>query len=142
VSPLLGGPARLRPFAPALHLHQRKSSRNLHLQTEPRVSTHHVVNHSSHQGATIHWSLDAPVLTCPSRHRQGRRWGGREEPEPRWEKGPRNEEPSRRRLRLCHSCSVGVSRAGFPHARVDSILLFFILIIFHLSVDRTSSQTI
>jgi hypothetical protein len=32
VSPLLGGPARLRPFAPAFHLHQRKSIRNLHLQ--------------------------------------------------------------------------------------------------------------
>jgi hypothetical protein len=32
VSPLLGGPARHRPFAPALHLHQRKSNRNLHLQ--------------------------------------------------------------------------------------------------------------
>jgi hypothetical protein len=32
VSPLLGGPARLRPFAPILHLHQRKSSHNLHLQ--------------------------------------------------------------------------------------------------------------
>jgi hypothetical protein len=32
VSPLLGGPARLRPFVPTLHLHQHKSSRNLHLQ--------------------------------------------------------------------------------------------------------------
>jgi hypothetical protein len=32
VSPFLEGPARLRPFAPALHLHQCKSSRNLHLQ--------------------------------------------------------------------------------------------------------------
>jgi hypothetical protein len=32
VSPLLGGPARHRPFALALHLHQRKSSCNLHLQ--------------------------------------------------------------------------------------------------------------
>jgi hypothetical protein len=32
VSPLLGGPTRHRPFTPALHLHQRKSSRNLHLQ--------------------------------------------------------------------------------------------------------------
>jgi hypothetical protein len=32
VSPLLGGPARHRRFALALHLHQRKSSRNLHLQ--------------------------------------------------------------------------------------------------------------
>jgi hypothetical protein len=29
---LLRGPARHRPFAPALHLHQRKLSRNLHLQ--------------------------------------------------------------------------------------------------------------
>jgi hypothetical protein len=32
VSLLLGGLARHRPFALALHLHQRKSSRNLHLQ--------------------------------------------------------------------------------------------------------------
>jgi hypothetical protein len=32
VSPLLGGPARHRPFALTLHLHQCKSSRNLHLQ--------------------------------------------------------------------------------------------------------------
>jgi hypothetical protein len=32
VSPLLGGPARHRPFALTLHLHQCKSSRNLHPQ--------------------------------------------------------------------------------------------------------------
>jgi hypothetical protein len=32
VSPFLVGPARHRPFAPTLHLHQRKSSCNLHLQ--------------------------------------------------------------------------------------------------------------
>jgi hypothetical protein len=32
VSPFLRGPTRHRPFAPTLHLHQRKSSRNLHLQ--------------------------------------------------------------------------------------------------------------
>jgi hypothetical protein len=32
VSLLLRGPARHRPFAPTLHLHQRKSSRNLHMQ--------------------------------------------------------------------------------------------------------------
>jgi hypothetical protein len=32
VSPLLGGPAWHKPFAPILHMHQRKSSRNLHLQ--------------------------------------------------------------------------------------------------------------
>jgi hypothetical protein len=32
VSPVLGGPARHRPSAPTLHLHQHKSSHNLHLQ--------------------------------------------------------------------------------------------------------------
>jgi hypothetical protein len=32
VSPLLGGPARHGPFVPTLHVHQCKSSRNLHLQ--------------------------------------------------------------------------------------------------------------
>jgi hypothetical protein len=32
VSPLRGGPARHRPFAPTIQLHQRKSSCNLHLQ--------------------------------------------------------------------------------------------------------------
>jgi hypothetical protein len=63
VSLLLGGPARHRPFAPTLHLHQRKSSRNLHLQYWPRVSPHHVANHSSQPGATIHRSSDAPVLS-------------------------------------------------------------------------------
>jgi hypothetical protein len=31
-SPLLGGPERHKPFTPTLHLHQRKSSRNLHLE--------------------------------------------------------------------------------------------------------------
>jgi hypothetical protein len=32
VSTLLGGPTKHRPFVLALHLHQRKSSRNLYLQ--------------------------------------------------------------------------------------------------------------
>jgi hypothetical protein len=36
VSPLLGGPARHRPFVPAFHLHQHKSSRNLHLQNSAK----------------------------------------------------------------------------------------------------------
>jgi hypothetical protein len=36
VSPLLGGPARYRPFALALHLDQPKSSCNLHLQYSPK----------------------------------------------------------------------------------------------------------
>jgi hypothetical protein len=33
--------------------------------TWPRVSPHHVVNHSSQPGATIHRSLDALVLSLP-----------------------------------------------------------------------------
>jgi hypothetical protein len=33
--------------------------------TWPRVSPHHVVNHSSQPGATIHWSSDTPVLNLP-----------------------------------------------------------------------------
>jgi hypothetical protein len=33
--------------------------------TRLRVSPHHVVNHSSQLGATIHRSLDAPVLNLP-----------------------------------------------------------------------------
>jgi hypothetical protein len=32
--------------------------------TRPRVSPHHVVNHSSQPGSTNHQSLDAPVLSC------------------------------------------------------------------------------
>jgi hypothetical protein len=31
--------------------------------TQPRVCPHHIVNHSSQRGATIHLSSDAPVLT-------------------------------------------------------------------------------
>jgi hypothetical protein len=33
--------------------------------TRPRVSPHHIVNHSSQPGATIHRSSDAPVLNLP-----------------------------------------------------------------------------
>jgi hypothetical protein len=33
--------------------------------TRPRVSPHHVVNHSSQPRATIHQSSDAPVLNLP-----------------------------------------------------------------------------
>jgi hypothetical protein len=65
VSPLLRVPARHRPFVPTLHLHQRKSSRNLHLQYSAKINPHHVVNHSSQLGATIHRSSDAVVLNLP-----------------------------------------------------------------------------
>jgi hypothetical protein len=42
VPPLLGGPTRHRPFAPTLHLHQRKLNRNLHLQYSAKSqSTQH-----------------------------------------------------------------------------------------------------
>jgi hypothetical protein len=37
--------------------------KNCTCNTRPRVNPHHVVNHSSHQGTTVHRSLDAPVLT-------------------------------------------------------------------------------
>jgi hypothetical protein len=39
VSPLLGGPARHRPFEPTLYMHQRKSSRNLHLQYSAKIQS-------------------------------------------------------------------------------------------------------
>jgi hypothetical protein len=69
ISPLLGGPARHRPFAPTLHLHQRKSSRNLHLQysakshSTPRCQSL-ITDRSDHPQprATIHRSSYAPVL--------------------------------------------------------------------------------
>jgi hypothetical protein len=35
--------------------------------TSPRVSPHHVVNHSSQPGATVDRSSDASVLTCTNR---------------------------------------------------------------------------
>jgi hypothetical protein len=63
VSFLLGGPARHRPFAPTLHLDQRNQAATCTYNTRPRVNPHHVVNHSSQPGATIHRSLDAPVLS-------------------------------------------------------------------------------
>jgi hypothetical protein len=44
--------------------------------TRPRVSPHHVVNHSSQPGATIHWSSDALVLACPCADKESR--GGRQ----------------------------------------------------------------
>jgi hypothetical protein len=80
VSPLLGGPARHRPFALALPapmqikpqpaLMQIKPQPapailNQESDTQPRVSPHHVVNYSSQPGATIHRSSDAPVLNLP-----------------------------------------------------------------------------
>jgi hypothetical protein len=54
-------PHMLRPFAPALHLHQRKSSRNLHLQYLAKSqSTPHC------QSLITPRSDHAPVLGCSS----------------------------------------------------------------------------
>jgi hypothetical protein len=59
VSPLLGGPARHQPFALALHLNQRKSSHNLHLQYSANSqSTPHC------QSLIIARSDHPPVLGC------------------------------------------------------------------------------
>jgi hypothetical protein len=54
VSPLLGGPARHRPFVISLHLHQSKSSRNLHLQYSAKSQStpcckSHIIARSDHQ---------------------------------------------------------------------------------------------
>jgi hypothetical protein len=70
VSPLLGGPARHRPFALTLHLHQRKSSRNLHLQYSAKSQSTRCC-----QSLIIATSDHPPVL---------RRSG----PQPRWPPGP------------------------------------------------------
>jgi hypothetical protein len=60
-------PHRHRPFALDLHLHHTNQAATYTCNTQPRVSLHHVANHSSHQGATIHWSSDAVVLrTSPT----------------------------------------------------------------------------
>jgi hypothetical protein len=63
VFPLLGCPAMHRPFALALHLHQRNQAATCTYNTQLRVCPYHNVNHSSQPVATIHRSSDAPVLT-------------------------------------------------------------------------------
>jgi hypothetical protein len=63
VSPLLGGLVRHRPFALALHLHQRKSSRNLHIQYSAKSQSTPRCQSLIEPGATIHRSSDALVLS-------------------------------------------------------------------------------
>jgi hypothetical protein len=65
VSPLLGGPARHRSFAPLFTCTNANQAATCTCNARPRVSPHHVVNHSSQPGATIHRSSDAPVLNLP-----------------------------------------------------------------------------
>jgi hypothetical protein len=63
VSQLLGGPARHRPFALALHPYQRKSSHNLHLQYSAKSQSTPCCQSPITPGMTIHRSSDTPVLT-------------------------------------------------------------------------------
>jgi hypothetical protein len=67
VAPLLRGPSRLRPFV----CFSSPAPTQLKPQPTPAILgqesvQHHVVNHSSHLGATIHQPSDAPVLRCLS----------------------------------------------------------------------------
>jgi hypothetical protein len=66
VSPLLGGPARHRPSRLLFTCTNANQATTCICNTRPRVSPHHVVNHSTQLGATIHRSSDAPVLNSPS----------------------------------------------------------------------------
>jgi hypothetical protein len=68
VSPLLEGLARHRPFAPALHLHQRKSSRNLHPQYSAKSQSKLCC-----QSLITTRSDHPPILGCsgPQRGRSG-----------------------------------------------------------------------
>jgi hypothetical protein len=63
VSPLLGGPARHRPLALAIHMHQCKSNRNLHLQYSAK-------NQSTPrcQSLITARSDHPPVLRCSGPH--------------------------------------------------------------------------
>jgi hypothetical protein len=69
--------------------------------TRPRVNLHHVVNHSSHQGATMHQSSDAPVLI----HLQAR---------PRRSSGARTDlhVGTSHAVRPCRPCSHAVPSAA------------------------------
>jgi hypothetical protein len=59
-------PHRLRPFAPALHLHQRKSSRNLHLQYSAKSQSTPPCQSLITPRSDHHRSLGAPVLSGPT----------------------------------------------------------------------------
>ena len=62
------GPARLRPFAPVLHLHRANQAVAHACTTQPRVSPHNVVNHSSlrsdHSGPRTLLVLNLPLDEC------------------------------------------------------------------------------
>jgi hypothetical protein len=65
VSPLLGGHTGIDLSRPLFTCTNANQAATCTCNTQQRISPHHVVNHSSHQGATIHRSSDAPVLNLP-----------------------------------------------------------------------------
>jgi hypothetical protein len=65
VSPLLRGPEGIDLSRPLFTCTNANQAATCTRNTRPRVSPHHVVNHSSQLGATIHRSSDAPVLNLP-----------------------------------------------------------------------------
>jgi hypothetical protein len=66
VSPLLGAPQGIDLSRSLFTYTNTNQAATYTCNTRPRVSTHHVVNHSSQPGVTIHRSSDAPVLTSNS----------------------------------------------------------------------------
>jgi hypothetical protein len=63
VSPLFLGPQGIDLSRPLFTCTNANQAATCTCNTRPRVSPHHVVNHSSQLGATNHRSLDAPVLS-------------------------------------------------------------------------------
>jgi hypothetical protein len=59
VSPLLGAPQGIDLSCPLFTCTNANQAATCTCHTRPRVSPHHVVNHSSQLGATIHRSSDA-----------------------------------------------------------------------------------
>jgi hypothetical protein len=64
VSQLLGGPARHRTFAPTLHLHQHKSSCNLHLQYSAKSQSTPRCQSLISQGSDHPPVLNLPLDEC------------------------------------------------------------------------------
>jgi hypothetical protein len=69
VSPLLGAPQGIELSHPLFTCTSVNQAATCTCNTRPRLSPHHVVNHSSQTGATNHRSLDAPVLSSKERWR-------------------------------------------------------------------------
>jgi hypothetical protein len=65
VSPLLGGPTSIDLSRSLCTCTNTSQVATCTCNTRPRVSPHHIVNHSSQSRATIHRYTDAPILNLP-----------------------------------------------------------------------------